>query len=680
MPGRSTIQRLSAVAAAAAGALVVGLVGAPPAFAAVDGSGVVINEVYARGGSANQPYVNKFVELYNPTDADVSLSGWSLQYRSATGTGRRQRRRCAHRRDPGRTATTSSHSAATARRASRSPRPMTRSRCRRVVRPGRSSSRTSPGRSTPASDRSSPTRRSSTSSASEPRTASRARSPPIPARTPRRAASSARTPSTRTTTRRTSSSPSRSPPRPPVPTPRAAHADRGDHRRGAGHGRRQPARRRARHRRGRHHRRPPHRRLQRRDDPDRRRRHHARRLRWRLRRRGTRGRRDRRPRQRHRHGQRDVRAHDDHDHAPPASTVVTAAAGVPGGDRRCPPRIVGTAREAFEGMLVAPSRVLPALEHARGLQLRLAVAHRGRLAAGQEHRAGRRRPRRQRDRRRQPRPPAHPRRRLQHPGRQRRAPERAAVLHGRHDRAQRRPLRTCPRRRTVLSYGFDAWRLQPQTPIDSASDASVKPTFDDAEPAPGDAARRRRRRPGRRASTCFNYFTTLRARTPTPAARTRLRSSRCRRRRSSRRSTALDAEIVALQEIENSLKLGETADEASPTSSPASTRPRAPSMWDYVPTPAALTRRDDRLHHERDHLSSRRRLAPVGDSADRHGRDASGTTPASRSRQVFDIADGTDLTVVANHFKSKSRPPAAPSRPTARASSTPTASPRRPRC
>ncbi|MGI9822011.1 ExeM/NucH family extracellular endonuclease [Agromyces sp. Marseille-Q5079] len=63
------------------------MLGAPPAFAATDGSGVVINEVYARGGSAGQPYLNKFVELYNPTNSAVSLAGWSLQYRSATGTG-----------------------------------------------------------------------------------------------------------------------------------------------------------------------------------------------------------------------------------------------------------------------------------------------------------------------------------------------------------------------------------------------------------------------------------------------------------------------------------------------------------------------------------------------------------------------------------------------------------------
>ncbi|NKX56334.1 ExeM/NucH family extracellular endonuclease [Arthrobacter mobilis] len=59
---------------------------AAPAAANPAGTGVVINEAYLSGGSAGAAYRNKFVELYNPTDAAVSLEGWSLQYRSATGT------------------------------------------------------------------------------------------------------------------------------------------------------------------------------------------------------------------------------------------------------------------------------------------------------------------------------------------------------------------------------------------------------------------------------------------------------------------------------------------------------------------------------------------------------------------------------------------------------------------
>ncbi|MCS5734763.1 ExeM/NucH family extracellular endonuclease [Herbiconiux daphne] len=57
---------------------------ASSASASVDGTGVVINEAYLKGGSAGAPFNKKFVELYNPSDAAVALDGWSLQYRSAT--------------------------------------------------------------------------------------------------------------------------------------------------------------------------------------------------------------------------------------------------------------------------------------------------------------------------------------------------------------------------------------------------------------------------------------------------------------------------------------------------------------------------------------------------------------------------------------------------------------------
>ena len=77
-----------AVALVAGLAVLLGpLVPAAAASAAPGGTGVVIAEVYAKGGSANAPFTNKFVELYNPTTAPVSLAGWSVQYRSAAGAG-----------------------------------------------------------------------------------------------------------------------------------------------------------------------------------------------------------------------------------------------------------------------------------------------------------------------------------------------------------------------------------------------------------------------------------------------------------------------------------------------------------------------------------------------------------------------------------------------------------------
>ncbi|WP_460772421.1 ExeM/NucH family extracellular endonuclease [Microbacterium sp. GXF7504] len=65
-------------------ALIAGLLVPLPAHAD-SGSDVVINEAYVNG-SAGALYTQRFVELYNAGDAAQSLDGWSLQYKSATGT------------------------------------------------------------------------------------------------------------------------------------------------------------------------------------------------------------------------------------------------------------------------------------------------------------------------------------------------------------------------------------------------------------------------------------------------------------------------------------------------------------------------------------------------------------------------------------------------------------------
>ena len=54
--------------------------------AAVSGD-VVISQVYGGGGNSGAPYQNDFIELFNRGAATVSVSGWSVQYASATGTG-----------------------------------------------------------------------------------------------------------------------------------------------------------------------------------------------------------------------------------------------------------------------------------------------------------------------------------------------------------------------------------------------------------------------------------------------------------------------------------------------------------------------------------------------------------------------------------------------------------------
>ncbi len=57
-----------------------------PASANPAGTGLVISEVYGGGGNANATWTNDFIELHNPTDAAIEVDGMSVQYRSSGGT------------------------------------------------------------------------------------------------------------------------------------------------------------------------------------------------------------------------------------------------------------------------------------------------------------------------------------------------------------------------------------------------------------------------------------------------------------------------------------------------------------------------------------------------------------------------------------------------------------------
>ena len=47
---------------------------------------VVVNQVYGGGGNTGSVFANDFIELFNDADTAVNLSGWSVQYASATGS------------------------------------------------------------------------------------------------------------------------------------------------------------------------------------------------------------------------------------------------------------------------------------------------------------------------------------------------------------------------------------------------------------------------------------------------------------------------------------------------------------------------------------------------------------------------------------------------------------------
>ncbi len=50
------------------------------------GTNLVISQIYGGGGNANASYRNDFVELFNPTATAMAVTGWSVQYASASGT------------------------------------------------------------------------------------------------------------------------------------------------------------------------------------------------------------------------------------------------------------------------------------------------------------------------------------------------------------------------------------------------------------------------------------------------------------------------------------------------------------------------------------------------------------------------------------------------------------------
>ncbi len=85
----SSIRRTARTAAVLAGAaaLAASLAATMAAAPAVASSpDVVISQVYGAGGNAGALYANDFIELYNRGAAAVALTGWTVQYASATGS------------------------------------------------------------------------------------------------------------------------------------------------------------------------------------------------------------------------------------------------------------------------------------------------------------------------------------------------------------------------------------------------------------------------------------------------------------------------------------------------------------------------------------------------------------------------------------------------------------------
>ncbi|MCI1017469.1 ExeM/NucH family extracellular endonuclease [Microbacterium sp. C5A9] len=205
----------------------------------------------------------------------------------------------------------------------------------------------------------------------------------------------------------------------------------------------------------------------------------------------------------------------------------------------------------------------------------------------------------------------------------------------------------------VLQYGFDDWRLQPVVPIDSTTPAEQKagftatnPRADSAPEVGGDVQVA--------SFNVFNYFTTLKsensnARGAADAAQFAIQKSKI-----VAAINGLDAEIVSLMEIENSIKLGGSLDEALADLVDGLNDALGAEEWDYVRTPDELNDAATTDFITSAIIYKKDAVETVGDSLTVTDESVWGNAREPIA-QAFDV-DGRVVTVVANHFKSKSAP------------------------
>ena len=191
-----------------------------------------------------------------------------------------------------------------------------------------------------------------------------------------------------------------------------------------------------------------------------------------------------------------------------------------------------------------------------------------------------------------------------------------------------------------------------------ASPANLKPTFTSIDGTKSSATRvRRLRRPSAATSpvaafNVLNYFTTLTSQNPAARGADTAEEFAIQKSKIVTAINGLDADIVALQEIENSVKLGEAPDEALADLVAGLNAAAGSRVWDYVRTPAAL--HDAAIT---DFITNAIIFKPAVVKP-------SGEAKTIIDETVWDIArepiaqtfkyGKSFVTVVANHFKSKS--------------------------
>ncbi len=206
----------------------------------------------------------------------------------------------------------------------------------------------------------------------------------------------------------------------------------------------------------------------------------------------------------------------------------------------------------------------------------------------------------------------------------------------------------------VLSYGFGAWRLQP---ADGTADGT---TFDATNPRPehpADVGGRHRVA----SFNVLNYFTTIPsgdgprsprgADTPEEFARQQAKIVSAINR--------LNADVVALMEVENSAALGEPKDEALATLVAALNAAAGEGTWAFVPSPSDLPPAEEQdvitnaLIYRPATVGLWREAVSLSDQPGTPAEEQNWDNAREPIAQTF-VARGDRFTVVANHLKSKS--------------------------
>lgn len=212
----------------------------------------------------------------------------------------------------------------------------------------------------------------------------------------------------------------------------------------------------------------------------------------------------------------------------------------------------------------------------------------------------------------------------------------------------------------ILQWGFDDWRLQPTVPIDDSSPADLKVGFDQTNPRPATAPE-----VGGDVQVgsfnVFNYFTTLKSENSDARGAADAEQFAIQKSKIVAAINGLDADIVSLMEIENSVKLGKPIDTALADLVDGLNEAAGSEVWAFVPTPEALNDAATTDYITNAIIYKKDAVSPVGDSATVTDESVWGNAREPIA-QAFDI-DGRIVTVVANHLKSKSPPTGAGAEP-----------------